>query len=188
MKKFIIIGFVIIILVVSFIIYKKVSGKDYINPSVNLKITSDAFEEGGFIPKNYTGKGEDMSPPLKFEELDPNAKTIAIIVDDLDTPMGVLNHWVIWNIPASFTEIPEGVPKEDTVKILGNAIQGKSGYGGKHYYRGPLPPFGTHRYVFKVYVLDKVFDLDKDTNKAGLQKAMKDHVLQYGILMGKYKN
>lgn len=186
MKKFLLVIGILLVIGVVFMLFKKLNGHDYVDPENSLKITSDAFEEGGMIPVKYTGKGEDISPSLNWGKLDPKAKTVAIILDDLDTPMGVFNHWVIWNIPASLSGIPEGVPKEEVVKSLGNAVQGKSGYGGKHYYRGPLPPFGTHRYVFKVYVLDTVLDLDKDTGKEGLQKAMKGHILQYGTLMGKF--
>ncbi|WP_234117337.1 YbhB/YbcL family Raf kinase inhibitor-like protein [Clostridium hydrogenum] len=91
---------------------------------------------------------------------------------------------LIWNIPASFSDIPEGVPKQEIVKSLGNAVQGKSDYGGKHYYRGPKPPFGTHKYVFKIYVLDITFNLNKNSGKKKLQKAMAGHILQYGTLNG----
>jgi Raf kinase inhibitor-like YbhB/YbcL family protein len=72
------------------------------------------------------------------------------------------------------------------VPALGNAVQGKSAYGGKHYYRGPLPPFGTHRYVFKVYVLDTLLELPPSAGKADLQRAMRGHVLQYGTLSATY--
>jgi Raf kinase inhibitor-like YbhB/YbcL family protein len=84
--------------------------------------------------------------------------------------------------------VPEGVPKGETVASLGNAVQGRSEYGGKHWYRGPLPPFGTHRYVFRVYVLDSFLDLESSANKSMLLDAMKGHILQYGTLMGSFGN
>jgi Raf kinase inhibitor-like YbhB/YbcL family protein len=65
-------------------------------------------------------------------------------------------------------------------------VQGKSGYGGKHWYRGPLPPFGTHKYIFRVYVLDSKLDLKTDADKAVLKKAMEGHILQYGALEGRF--
>ncbi len=72
------------------------------------------------------------------------------------------------------------------VPSLENALQGRSAYGGKHYYRGPKPPFGTHKYEFKVYVLDIMLDLKKNANKEQLQIAMKGHILQYGTLTGQF--
>lgn len=173
-------------LILIIIIYLRTVNRDNINPKVNLHVTSTSFKNGGIMPVKYTGNGEDISPQLKLHEIDPKAKTIAIIMDDLDTPFGIFNHWVIFNIPASFDNIPEGIARLEIVPTLGNAIQGKSSYGGKHWYRGPKPPFGTHRYIFKVYVLDVVLDLNKDAKKTELQKAMDGHILQYGTLEGKF--
>jgi Raf kinase inhibitor-like YbhB/YbcL family protein len=157
-------------------------------PGENIAVTSTAFENGGTIPKRYTGRGEDISPEMSFGPFHEKAQTIAVIMDDLDHPIGAFNHWVIWNIPASFTSVPEGVPKGETVASLGNAVQGRSEYGGKHWYRGPLPPFGTHRYVFRVYVLDSYLSLDAGANKSALLTAMEGHILQYGTLTGSFGN
>lgn len=157
-------------------------------PKENLGITSMAFENGCAIPKRYTGRGEDISPDLSFGTLNEKARSIAIIMDDLDFPIGAFNHWVIWNIPASFTSVPEAIPKGETVASLGNAVQGRSEYGGKHWYRGPLPPFGTHKYVFRVYVLDSFLNLEESANKSMLLDAMEGHILQYGTLTGLFGN
>lgn len=186
MKKFLIATSFIAVVVIAIFFLKTKNKKDDTNIPVNLKVTSEAIENDGYIPIIYTGKGEDISPPLKLDAIDPKAKTIAIIMDDLDHPLGVYNHWVIWNIPSSFWNIPEDIPRKEVVPSLGNAIQGKSDYGGKHWYRGPLPPFGTHKYIFKVYVLDAILELKNDANKAELLKAMKGHILQYGTLTGKF--
>lgn len=188
MKLFILFFSVFLVLIVTFIFYKRITNiGDYVKPEENLIITSEAFEEGGIIPVKYTGRGEDISPQLKLNRINSGAKTIAIIMDDLDHPIGVYNHWVIWNIPTSFDIIPEDIPRKEFLPSLGNAVQGKSGYGGKHYYRGPKPPFNlSHKYVFKVYVLDTILHLGKDTNKEKLQKAMRGHILQYGTLSGKF--
>ncbi len=157
-------------------------------PDENLTVTSTAFENGGAIPKRHTGRGEDVSPELSFGPLSEKAQSIAIVMDDLNHPIGTFNHWVIWNIPASFTTVPEGVPKGETVASLGDAVQGRSEYGGKHWYRGPLPPFGTHRYVFRVYMLDSFLKLEANANKASLLAAMEGHILQYGTLTGSFGN
>jgi len=177
---------VIVLFIAGLIFLSKAYLKDIIHPVPNLTITSSAFSDGGMMPVQYTGKGEDINPPLVLEGISPEAKSIAVIMDDLDTPIGVFNHWIIWNIPAEFIHIPEAIPKGKVVESLGNAIHGKSQYGGKHYYRGPLPPFGVHRYVFKVYVLDTVLELDHNAGKIKLQKAMDGHILQYGTLTGRF--
>jgi Raf kinase inhibitor-like YbhB/YbcL family protein len=180
-----ILAVVVIIMIIAFIFIRRRISMD-IKREENLTVTSQAFENDGIIPVKYTGKGEDVSPDLELSALSPDAKSIAIIMDDLDFPLGVFNHWVIWNIPADFSSIPEGISKREIVPELGNAVQGKSEYGGKHYYRGPLPPFGTHRYVFNVYVLDSVLNLETDAGRDKLMKAMEGHILQYGTITGRF--
>ena len=187
MQKIIIGVIVFLLLLAVFVFYKRSTNvEDYVNPTENLKITSEAFEDGGCIPEKYTGRGEDISPPIKIHSIASGAKSIAIIMDDIDHPIGVYNHWLIWNIPAVFDEIPEDIPKEEIVSSLGNAVQGKSAYGGKHYYRGPKPPFGTHKYVFKVYVLDSFLNLKNDAGKKELQEAIEGKILQHGTLTGEF--
>ena len=183
-------GFLVLIfLIIAIVGYKRITKvADYVNPTENLKVTGAAFVDGGSIPKKHTGRGEDVSPPLKIHSPVFEASSIAIIMDDIDHPLGVFNHWLIWNIPANFTEIPEAIPKKEVLPSLGNAVQGKSAYGGKHYYRGPKPPFGTHKYVFKVYILDTELDLNRNSGKKELQEAMKGKILQYGTLTGEFGN
>ncbi len=172
----------------AFVFYQRHVRAGIAYPKENLAVTSTAFENGGAIPKRHTGRGEDVSPELSFGPLNIKAQSIAILMDDMDHPIGAYNHWIIFDIPASMASVPEGVPKGETVASLGNALQGRSDYGGKHYYRGPKPPFGTHKYVFRVYVLDTFLKLSANTNKAALLDAMEGHILQYGTLTGTFGN
>jgi len=149
-----------------------------------IKVTSPAFDNEGMIPSKYTCDGDDVSPPLSWEGIPEGTKSIALISDDPDAPVGTWVHWVMYNIPADIQELPEGVPPDEVLE--NGAIQGitdfrKIGYGG------PCPPSGTHRYYFKLYALDTELDLKPGGTKAELFKAMKDHILAEGQLMGKYK-
>jgi len=137
----------------------------------------------GRIPEKYTGDGEDVSPPLVLSELSSKAKSLAVIMDDLNNPLfGVYNHWVIWNLPPS-QMIPEQILPGN---LESGAIQG-IGYG-RHRYRGPKPIFHqTHRYQFNVYVLDCTLNLKDKAKKNDLLKAMAGHILQYGFVIGHYK-
>jgi hypothetical protein len=187
MKQLLMAVGLLVVLLVAFVLYRRATNvSDYVNPPENLEVTSSAFEDKGSIPRRYTGRGEDVSPPLQLHSIDPEAETIAVIMDDVDHPLGVYNHWLIWNIPVDSTRIPEAIPRKTVVPSLENAVQGRSHYGGKHYYRGPKPPFGTHKYVFKVYVLDTALELNPEANKRQLQKAMNGHILQFGTLTGNF--
>jgi len=150
---------------------------------MEIKITSPAFEEGGMIPEVYTCDGIDISPPLKWSSVPQGTKTLALICDDPDAPIGTWVHWVIYNIPGDICELPENIPPEQEIKKGG--IQGmndsrKIGYGG------PCPPGGTHRYFFKIYALDTEVDLQPGATKSQLLNAMEGHIIAKGQLMGRY--
>ena len=149
-----------------------------------MKITSTAFEEGGMIPRKYTCDGEDVSPPLAWTGVPEAAKTIALISDDPDAPMGTWVHWVLFNLPASEKGLPEAVPTDKELK--NGAKQGRNDFR-RIGYGGPCPPGGTHRYFFKLYALDAVLNLPAGATKAELIKAMEGHILAQGQLMGKYR-
>ncbi len=151
---------------------------------MDIKITSPAFEEGGMIPRKYTCDGADISPPLAWTGVPEAARTLALISDDPDAPMGTWVHWVLFNLPATVTELPEGVPTDKELK--NGAKQGRNDFR-RIGYGGPCPPGGTHRYFFKLYALDKALDLAAGATKAELLRAMEGHILAQGQLMGKYR-
>jgi Raf kinase inhibitor-like YbhB/YbcL family protein len=150
----------------------------------DIKVTSSAFSEGGIIPKDHTCEGKDISPPLAWTAVPGGTKSIALICDDPDAPMGTWVHWVIFNIPAGTRELQSNIPPLPVIQ--NGAKQGLNDYR-KHGYRGPCPPGGTHRYYFKFYALDTEIDLPSETAKEQLLKAMEGHILAKGKIMGTYK-
>ncbi len=150
-----------------------------------MQLTSTAFKEGKEIPSKYTCDGRDLSPPLKWGDVPAGAKSLALITDDPDAPVGTWVHWVVYDLPATATELPEGVAKAQTVE--GGAKQGfndfkRLGYGG------PCPPRGKpHRYFFKLYALDAPLDLKPGATKKEVERAMEKHVLAEANLMGTYQ-
>ncbi len=144
----------------------------------SMKLSSPVFEDGDNIPSKYTCDGENISPPLEIEDVPSNAKSLALIVDDPDAPIGTFVHWIVWNIPANTTYIEEGA----NISYL----QGKNGFG-KVGYGGPCPPFGTHRYFFKLYALDTTLSLASGSKKKDLERAMSGHIIEETQLMGRYK-
>ena len=149
-----------------------------------ISVRSSAFEDGGMIPPKYTCDGQDVSPPLQWEGVPAEAKSIALISDDPDAPVGTWVHWVMWNIAPKTRGLPENVPPQP--QLPDGPRQGVSDFG-RPGYGGPCPPSGTHRYYFKVYALDTMLDLPDGSRKASLVAAMDGHVLAEGQLMGKYR-
>jgi len=158
------------------------TGPEKEKPTMNLQLTSPAFVEGKDIPGQYTCQGRDVSPPLKWSGVPTAAKSLVLIADDPDAPVGTWVHWVLFDLPPTTTELSEDVPK--TQHLPGGAKQGlndfrRLGYGG------PCPPPGKpHRYFFKLYALDALLDLKPSATKKDVEAAMKGHVLAEGQLMG----
>jgi Raf kinase inhibitor-like YbhB/YbcL family protein len=144
-----------------------------------LKIYSPVFEHNGRIPSKYTCDGQDINPPLRVENIPTGAKSLALIVDDPDAPRGIWVHWVVWNIAPDTYEIKEHA-------IPAGAKEGMNDFR-KRSYGGPCPPSGTHRYFFKLYALDATLNLNPGTDKAGLEKALKGHILGQAELIGLYE-
>lgn len=144
-----------------------------------VNISSPVFAQNGSIPSKYTCDGADVSPPLMIGDVPAAAKSLALIVDDPDAPVGNWVHWVVWNINPATREIGEG----DTPA---HGVEGKNGWG-RNGYGGPCPPSGSHRYFFKLYALDTTLVLNSTATKKDLEMAMDGHVIARGQLIGLYK-
>ena len=149
-----------------------------------ITITSSAFTEGVMIPKKHTCDAEDLSPDLKWSGVPKEAKSLALICDDPDAPVGTWVHWVLFNIPADVTTLAAGVPSDPVLK--NGARHGKNDFR-KLGYGGPCPSGGTHRYFFRIYALDALLALESGSTKAQLVDSMRGHILAEGQMMGKYK-
>jgi len=148
-----------------------------------MELKSSAFTAGEMIPKKYTCDGPDVSPPLSWSDVPAGAKSLALIADDPDAPMGTWVHWVAWNIPPNARGLEEGVPKKDS---LPNGMkQGTTDFRSIGY-GGPCPPSGTHRYFFKLYALDAPLRLKAGATKRDVEAAMQGHVVGTAQLMGTY--
>jgi Raf kinase inhibitor-like YbhB/YbcL family protein len=139
-----------------------------------MNVTS-VFSNGGNIQAEYTCDGQDKIPPLQISDVPAGAKSLALIVDDPDAPMGTWDHWILWNIPPSTKVI------DKQMGVGGNNSWERIEYGG------PCPPSGVHRYYFKLYALNIMLDLPEGSNKTELEKTMKGHILAQAALMGKYQ-
>jgi Raf kinase inhibitor-like YbhB/YbcL family protein len=150
----------------------------------DLRVTSQAFDEGGAIPAKHTGEGEDTSPALEWSPVPDGTRSFAVICHDPDAPVvsaGAYGFvpWVLYNVPGSATGLPEGVADHAT----GPSDFGKSGYGG------PMPPngHGTHRYFFWVLALGREPDLEPGLTLRQLLETIESDVIGMNRLMGTYE-
>jgi Raf kinase inhibitor-like YbhB/YbcL family protein len=154
--------------------------------TVTFQLRSSAFSNGDMIPKKFTCDGPDLSPALSWNDPPSGAKALALIMDDPDAPAGTWVHWVLYDLPASTRELPEGVPK--TKDLQGEARQGSNDFG-RIGYGGPCPPPGAaHRYSFRLYALDRPTQLASGATKGDLERAMKGHILAQAELVGRFQH
>ncbi|BAY30395.1 PEBP family protein [Nostoc carneum NIES-2107] len=150
-----------------------------------MEIRSSAFFIGNTIPFKYTCDGDNISPPIHWEDPPQGTQSFALIVDDPDAPEKTFTHWVVYNIPVDRRELPEGITPEP--KIANGGIQGQNSFG-RLGFGGPCPPSkdGAHRYFFKIFALDQLLDLPPGVSKEELLQAIEGHVLDKAEVMGRY--
>ena len=156
---------------------------------MGLKIQSTAFADGDLIPKRHTCDGPDLSPALAWSGAPAGTRSFALVCDDPDAPVGTWVHWVVYDLPATTSSLPEGVTKDRELKSAGAQGGGRQGTNDfrKIGYGGPCPPPGKpHRYFFKLYALDAALGLDAGATKSEVMRAAERHILAEAQLIGRY--
>ena len=149
----------------------------------DMQLTSTAFTDGERIPTRHTGESDDLSPPLAWTGPPEGTQAYALICHDPDAPLikpGAYGyvHWVLYNIPASVSELPQGV----------SAYTGGVNDFGTTRYGGPMPPegHGTHRYFFSLFASSRPAALPEGLSLWQLLEAIEPDVLGMSRLMGTY--
>ncbi|MCK2182418.1 YbhB/YbcL family Raf kinase inhibitor-like protein [Halomonas getboli] len=149
-----------------------------------MQVTSSAFDNLQPIPAKYTGEGDDVSPPLAWENPPEGTKGYAVICHDPDAPLvehghyGFV-HWLVYNLPASVTSLEEASAR---------GTRGRNNFQ-RNDYGGPMPPegHGTHLYYYMVLALDKPTDLPEGISMDELLKQIEPHLLGMNRLIGTYQ-
>jgi Raf kinase inhibitor-like YbhB/YbcL family protein len=146
-------------------------------------LTSTAFKSKEFIPIKYTCDGENVSPPLLWKNVPKETKSLVLIVDDPDAPRKAWVHWLVYNIPPEIDCFPENM--QSTAELVAKIKIGRNDFNNNSY-GGPCPPSGTHRYFFKLYSLNTLLNLPSGKTKSEVEKAMENHIIGSGELIGLY--
>jgi len=143
------------------------------------ELTSEAFGAGARIPERYTCEGEDVSPQLSWSAPPESTRSLALIMDDPDAPVGTFTHWVAWGLDPAAGGLEEGeAPPSEGRNDFRNR-----GYGGPC----PPPAGGEHRYFFRLHALDLEPQVDSDAGREQLEAAIDGHILGTAELMGTYE-
>jgi Raf kinase inhibitor-like YbhB/YbcL family protein len=158
-------------------------------PAPAMTLKTSAFPDGAQIPAKYTQAGDQVSPALTWTNAPPNTQSFVLHMHDLEVARNRTTddqvHWLVWNIPASVTSLPEGVPQGADLKDGSHQISASGPV-----YRGPgAPATGPmHHYTFEIYALDTKLDTpaagDAFETRTNVMKAMQGHVVGKAVYMG----
>ncbi|HTR47652.1 MAG TPA: YbhB/YbcL family Raf kinase inhibitor-like protein [Verrucomicrobiae bacterium] len=167
-------------------------------PPPSLVISSTSFGDGTRIPQKYTctattpppsgprNISTGISPELEWRNVPKGTVTLALIMHDPDAHIAKaptdITHWLVFNIPADATSLPEGVAPEAPLPngaLQGTNITGKAGFQGSC--AGPGSP---HHYTFELLALDAKLDLPQGATREQIQDAVKGHVLGSAVYIG----
>lgn len=143
-----------------------------------MQITSPAFANGDYIPSKYTCEGENISPPLKFEDVPSETESLVLLVEDLSVKNRPWVHWVVFNIPPNAHGFEEGHTFEGSTLGLANGS-----YAG---YKGPCPEDKEHEYQFSLFALDKILNIPEASDRAVIVREMRGHIIAQDTLRGKF--
>ncbi len=148
-------------------------------------ITTTAFENGATIPEKHSCKGDDLSPPLRWDEVPKGTNSLALIMEDPDAPNGTFTHWIVYNLPPDSDGLEAIIPIQKNLK--NGAIQGKNDFG-KTGYGGPCPPKGEeHRYFIRLFALKKKLPPESANHGGDFYRAINGLFIEKAEYMGKFK-
>jgi len=157
------------------------------NNYTTIEVTSPAFAQEGRIPPRFTADGEGVSPPLTWGAVPPGTRSVALVVEDADSPTPApLVHAILWGLPADAGRIEEGAIRANAQPDGGDV--GRNSYLSEGWL-APDPPtgHGDHRYAFQIFALDcAAEDIGEAPGRGAVLNAMAGHVIGAGLLVGLY--
>ena len=153
-----------------------------------LVVASTAIGADGRIDRRFTAEGDNVSPPLSWNDV-AGAGAYVLIVEDPDAPRPKpFVHWLAWNIPAQMNELPEGLPLQPRLATPEGMVQGRNDMGSTGWF-GPKPLLGhgLHRYYFQLFAIDTPLGVAPDTDLETLVFALQARTLAKGVVVGGYE-
>ena len=150
------------------------------------RLSSPAFDNDDDIPLRYTQGGDDVSPPMTWDDLPDGTKELVLVCEDPDADEGVFTHWVVYGInPEETTSLPEDVGSQALITEPTEFCQGLNEYDMSGYTGPPAADDrGPHRFFFRLYALDTELDVPPGISRADLREAAKHHVIGTAELVG----
>ncbi|RMI35944.1 YbhB/YbcL family Raf kinase inhibitor-like protein [Streptomyces triticirhizae] len=163
---------------------------DFHPPVAAFTVTSEEFQDGGALPEAQVYAGGNRSPQLSWSGFPEGTRSFAVTCFDPDAPTGSgFWHWVLFDLPASVTELPAGAGGADGSGLPAGAVTVRNDYGTRDFGGAAPPPGdGPHRYVFTVYAVDQEkLGPDENATPAQVGFMLRFHALGRARLIGEYE-
>ncbi|MYT29163.1 YbhB/YbcL family Raf kinase inhibitor-like protein [Streptomyces sp. MspMP-M5] len=163
---------------------------DFHPPVAEFTVVSEEVEPGGTLRSEQVHAGGNRSPQLRWEGAPAGTRSYAVTCYDPDAPTGSgFWHWVLFDIPASVTELPAGAGSGDMKGLPEGAVHARNDYGTRDFGGAAPPPGdGPHRYVFTVYAVDQEkLGPDADASPAVVGFNLRFHTIGRAQLVGEYE-
>ncbi len=141
-----------------------------------MRLISPAFQDGEAMPVETSARDANELPPLEIRDVPDAVRSLALVLEDLDSPLGEVTHWLVWNLPRDTHRV-------DALHLPSKGRVGLDAFG-KVGYLGPIPPEGCHRYRFRLLALDAELDLAPGATRTQFDAAAEGHVLAEAELTG----
>jgi Raf kinase inhibitor-like YbhB/YbcL family protein len=150
----------------------------------SLVLTSSEIDQDGAFPIDYTCEGQDVSPPMAWEGGAGAAGFGVALVDETNG----LIHWVLWDIPANVSSLPEGIEKTAEPDEPSGSKQSQAFDGATRGWLGPCPD-ETHDYLIRLYAVDEhpLPGVTLDTGRVDLLAALESSALAHADLRAAYQ-
>jgi Raf kinase inhibitor-like YbhB/YbcL family protein len=162
--------------------------QDVVVTETRIDLSSPAFSDGARLPVRFTADGEGVSPPLVWGVVPAGSASLALIVEDPDAPaLNPLVHALVWGLPPDERRLSEGAISRD-----GEGGRDERDVGCNSYlieaWLPPDPPtgHGEHDYVFQLFALSETPDIERNSGRSEVVKAISGRVLGAGLLVGTY--
>jgi Raf kinase inhibitor-like YbhB/YbcL family protein len=152
-----------------------------LEPSRGLSLVSDAFAEGGQIPRTYATDGESTPPPLRWSGVPASTGSLALVVEDPDAPTpNPFVHWIVHGIPPEAESIATALARDARE---GRNSMLRIGWAAV----APPKRDEPHRYVFQLFALDGDLPVPTHPGRSALVAALRSRVLACATLVGTYR-
>ena len=141
-----------------------------------MQLTSPAFRHGEPMPVEASARDANELPPLEIRDVPAGTQSLALSLEDMDSPLGEVTHWLVWNLPAPTDRV-------DALHLPRHARVGMDAFG-KVGYLGPVPPEGCHHYRFRLLALDPELELGAGATRLQFDHAAAGHILAEASLTG----